>query len=200
MDPVTIAYMGAQVAKGAADFYKNRKQKQAAKNLPKMQDDTALQQYTNLVRQYATEGPLAPSQQANMSRQIAAQSQPGFQMARQNIQQRAAASGLEDSAVVGQQEGAVDLARANTLANIARRIATRNEDLRLGYVSEQGRLASNAYANRLALAQAQIPFQGQGAATIGQTALDVAGTYKDVKDKEGQDDLAVLLKLLGTDS
>ena len=37
MDPVTIAYMGAQVAKGAADFFKNQKQKKAAKNLPKMQ-------------------------------------------------------------------------------------------------------------------------------------------------------------------
>jgi uncharacterized membrane protein len=150
MEPMTMLamYAGGELAKGVANTFSNRKKRKELEKIPTLEEDSAFKQYANMVRQYATEGPLSGSQQANMRRQLTAQSQPSFNMARQNIQQRAAATGLEDSAVVGQQQTEVDLARARSQADIARRIAMRNDELRLGYFAESGNLAREAYGSR----------------------------------------------------
>ena len=173
--PPMAIYAGMEIAKGAANYFSNRKRRKELEKIPTLEEDSAFKQYANMVRQYATEGPLSGSQQANMRRQLTAQSQPGFQMARQNIQQRAAATGLEDSAVVGQQQTEVDLARARSQADIARRIAMRNDELRLGYLAESGNLAREAYGSRTAKAREIANMRGIN--TFIQPASNIANMY-----------------------
>ena len=159
--PMAI-YAASELAKGVANTFSNRKKRKELEKIPNLEEDSAFKQYTNMVRQNAVDGPLSGSQQANMRRQLTAQSQPSFNMASQNIQQRAAASGLEDSAVVGQQQTEVDLARARSQADIARRIAMRNDELRLGYLAESGNLAREAYGSRTAKAREIANMRGTG--------------------------------------
>ena len=173
--PPMAIYAGMEIAKGAANYFSNRKRRKELEKIPTLEEDSAFKQYANMVRQYATEGPLSGSQQANMRRQLTAQSQPGFQMARQNIQQRAAATGLEDSAVVGQQQTEVDLARARSQADIARRIAMRNDELRLGYLAESGNLARDAFSSRQAKAREIANMRGIN--TFIQPASNIANMY-----------------------
>ena len=173
--PPMAIYAGMEIAKGAANYFSNRKRRKELEKIPTLEEDSAFKQYANLIRQYATEGPLSGSQQANMRRQLTAQSQPGFQMARQNIQQRAAATGLEDSAVVGQQQTEVDLARARSQADIARRIAMRNDELRLGYLAESGNLARDAFSSRQAKAREIANMRGIN--TFIQPASNIANMY-----------------------
>tara|TARA_Y100000004_G_scaffold192022_2_gene251848 strand:+ start:1280 stop:1903 length:624 start_codon:yes stop_codon:yes gene_type:complete len=173
--PPMAIYAGMEIAKGAANYFSNRKRRKELEKMPTLEEDSAFKQYANMVRQYATEGPLSGSQQANMRRQLTAQSQPGFQMARQNIQQRAAATGLEDSAVVGQQQTEVDLARARSQADIARRIAMRNDELRLGYLAESGNLAREAFSSRQAKAREIANMRGIN--TFIQPASNIANMY-----------------------
>ena len=173
--PPMAIYAGMEIAKGAANYFSNRKRRKELEKIPTLEEDSAFKQYANLIRQYATEGPLSGSQQANMRRQLTAQSQPGFQMARQNIQQRAAATGLEDSAVVGQQQTEVDLARARSQADIARRIAMRNDELRLGYLAESGNLARDAFSSRQAKAREIANMRGIN--TFIQPASNIADMY-----------------------
>ena len=173
--PPMAIYAGMEIAKGAANYFSNRKRRKELEKIPTLEEDSAFKQYANLIRQYATEGPLSGSQQANMRRQLTAQSQPGFQMARQNIQQRAAATGLEDSAVVGQQQTEVDLARARSQADIARRIAMRNDELRLGYFAESGNLAREAFDSRQAKAREIANMRGIN--SFIQPASNIANMY-----------------------
>ena len=173
--PPMAIYAGMEIAKGAANYFSNRKRRKELEKIPTLEEDSAFKQYANLIRQYATEGPLSGSQQANMRRQLTAQSQPGFQMARQNIQQRAAATGLEDSAVVGQQQTEVDLARARSQADIARRIAMRNDELRLGYLAESGNLARDAFSSRQAKAREIANMRGIN--SFIQPASNIADMY-----------------------
>ena len=173
--PPMAIYAGMEIAKGAANYFSNRKRRKELEKIPTLEEDSAFKQYANMVRQYATEGPLSGSQQANMRRQLTAQSQPGFQMARQNIQQRAAATGLEDSAVVGQQQSEVDLARARSQADIARRIAMRNDELRLGYFAESGNLAREAFDSRQAKAREIANMRGIN--SFIQPASNIANMY-----------------------
>ena len=173
--PPMAIYAGMEIAKGAANYFSNRKRRKELEKIPTLEEDSAFKQYANMVRQYATEGPLSGSQQANMRRQLTAQSQPGFQMARQNIQQRAAATGLEDSAVVGQQQTEVDLARARSQADIARRIAMRNDELRLGYFAESGNLAREAFDSRQAKAREIANMRGIN--SFIQPASNIANMY-----------------------
>ena len=173
--PPMAIYAGMEIAKGAANYFSNRKRRKELEKIPTLEEDSAFKQYANLIRQYATEGPLSGSQQANMRRQLTAQSQPGFQMARQNIQQRAAATGLEDSAVVGQQQTEVDLARARSQADIARRIAMRNDELRLGYLAESGNLAREAFDSRQAKAREIANMRGIN--SFIQPASNIADMY-----------------------
>ena len=83
--PPMAIYAGMEIAKGAANYFSNRKRRKELEKIPTLEEDSAFKQYANMVRQYATEGPLSGSQQANMRRQLTAQSQPSFNMARQNI-------------------------------------------------------------------------------------------------------------------
>ena len=168
-------YAGGELAKGVANTFSNRKKRKELEKIPTLEEDSAFKQYANMVRQYATEGPLSGSQQANMRRQLTAQSQPSFNMARQNIQQRAAATGLEDSAVVGQQQTEVDLARARSQADIARRIAMRNDELRLGYLAESGNLARDAFSSRQAKAREIANMRGIN--SFIQPASNIANMY-----------------------
>ena len=173
--PPMAIYAGMEIAKGAANYFSNRKRRKELEKIPTLEEDSAFKQYANMVRQYATEGPLSGSQQANMRRQLTAQSQPSFNMARQNIQQRAAATGLEDSAVVGQQQTEVDLARARSQADIARRIAMRNDELRLGYFAESGNLAREAFDSRQAKAREIANMRGIN--SFIQPASNIANMY-----------------------
>ena len=175
--PPMAIYAGMEIAKGAANYFSNRKRRKELEKIPTLEEDSAFKQYANMVRQYATEGPLSGSQQANMRRQLTAQSQPSFNMARQNIQQRAAATGLEDSAVVGQQQTEVDLARARSQADIARRIAMRNDELRLGYFAESGNLAREAYGSRTGKAREIANLRGAGLMNIVSPVSNIANMY-----------------------
>ena len=107
-----LAQAAGKAIKGGAKAYQAHKQSQLAKQTPQLGDNEAWGDYTNMIRSHATTGPLTGSQQANMRRELFSQYNPQFNMASQNIMQRATGQGLEDSAVVSEQLTEVDLQRS----------------------------------------------------------------------------------------
>ena len=176
---VAAALALAEGVKQIGNTYQAYKQQKFAEKTPQLSDNQAWGDYANMIRSHATTGPLTGSQQANMRRELFSQYNPQFNMASQNIMQRATGQGLEDSAVVSEQLTGVDLQRSRTMADIARRIAMRNEELRLRAVDQVGRIgqaeygsALNRFRNRLGTAGGTATALGEMAGDVGQGLVD----------------------------
>ena len=71
----------------------------------------------------------------------------------------------------------MDLARARSQADIARRIAMRNDELRLGYLAESGNLAREAYGSRTGKAREIANLRGAGLMNIVSPVSNIANMY-----------------------
>ena len=176
MEPIT-ALMLAQGIGGAAKAWESHRQGQMASRAPTLAGNQNWNQYADMIRGHATTGPLTGSQQANMRRELFSQYNPQFNIASQNIQQRGTAQGLENSAVVSQQQAGVDVSRANTMAQIARRIAMQNEEMKLQAVNQLGGIGRAEYGSALSKFQGQMPYAGGVGASLLGGAAGAAGAY-----------------------
>jgi hypothetical protein len=171
---IAAAYLGGKAVQGLGKAYQANQQQKAASNTPLLTDNDFSSSYGNYLKQYAATGPFSGSQQANFAREAMGSAAPQFQQATTGIMQRGAASGLEDSAVMGEQIAGVDLAKATSRLNIARRIANKNQELRLGYIDKMGIHGQNVYASALTKHRNKMSTAGSTGAALANTAGSVA--------------------------
>lgn len=176
IDPVT-AYIGGKVIKGIGDVWSASKQQKMASQTPTLEDNEYSSSYGNYLKQYAATGPFSPSQQANFSREVMGQSMSGFNQMSTNIMQRGAATGLEDSAVQSEQLAGVDQNKAMARLNIARRLANKNQELRLSYIDKMGAHGQNVYSSALARHKNKMAYAGAKTKAWTSMAGDIVGSY-----------------------
>jgi len=174
---IALAYMAGKGLQGLGKAYQAHKQGQAASATPQLTDNEFSKSYGTYLQNYASQGPFSPSQQANFARQVMGQAAPGFQQASTGILQRGAATGLEDSAVQSEQLAGVDMNKAMARLNIARRLANKNQELRLGYIDKLGMHGQNVYASALAKHRNKMMTAGGTGAALLNTAGTMATEY-----------------------
>jgi hypothetical protein len=176
-EPITMAllYAGSKVAKGIGNYSQAKAQQKAAGQTPLLTDNEYSSSYGNYIKQYAASGPFSASQQANFSREVMGQAMPGFNQANTNILQRGASTGLEDSAVQGEQLAGVDQNKAMARLNIARRLANKNQELRLGYVDRLGSFGKDQYMSQLSKHRNRMATAGSANKALWNMGSDVMG-------------------------
>jgi hypothetical protein len=187
MEPVTMAllYAGSKVAKGIGNYSQAKAQQKAAGQTPLLTDNDYSSSYGNYIKQYAASGPFSPSQQANFSREVMGQTMPGFNQAYTGMLQRGASTGLEDSAVQGEQLAGIDQNKAMARLNIARRLANKNQELRLSYVDKLGSFGKDQYMSQLSKHRNRMATAGSANKALWNMGGDALKGYADGYEGSG---------------